>query len=128
MSKHRPLIFHENLEEMTKTNAHYRRVLFTGSRLQLVVMTLHPGEHIPLEVHDDHDQFFKVEKGSGILLVSANEKNAPKVYKLKDGTGVLIPAGVFHEVKNLSKTRPLHLYSLYAPPEHPPRLIQKRMK
>lgn len=105
--------FSINLETATLENPHYRKVLFTAPRLQLVVMTLQPGEEIGLERHEDGDQFIRVEAGEGVALVDGQR------HALSDGVAVVIPAGADHNVTNTSKTEPLRLYTVYAPPEHP---------
>lgn len=101
-----------NIEEDTLQNEDYRRVLFTGKNTQLVLMTVQPGDEIGLETHEEHDQFIRVEAGSGVVLLN-DEK-----HQLSDGIAVVIPAGTKHNVINTSKTEPLRLYTLYSPPEH----------
>jgi mannose-6-phosphate isomerase-like protein (cupin superfamily) len=88
-------------------------VLFTGSHLQLVLMTLQPGEEIGLETHEEHDQFIRVEAGNGTVTLDGARR------ELSDGVAVVIPAGVEHNVINTSADEPLRLYTLYSPPEHP---------
>jgi mannose-6-phosphate isomerase-like protein (cupin superfamily) len=105
--------FVSNIERDTLENEDYRRVLFTGSNIQLVLMTLRPGDEIGLEVHDEHDQFIRVEAGEGVVRMDGEET------PVSDGTAVVIPAGVEHNVVNTSSRTPLRLYTLYAPPEHP---------
>lgn len=100
-----------NIERDTLENDDYRRVLFTGKHLQLVLMTLQAGEDIGLETHDEHDQFIRVEAGNGEAVLDG-EKVA-----LGDGDIVVIPAGVEHNVTNTG-SEPLRLYTLYSPPEH----------
>lgn len=102
-----------NIERDTLENEDYRRVLFTGPNLQLVLMTLQPGEEIGLETHDEHDQFIRIEAGSGVARLNDEE------HELADGVTVVIPAGVRHNVVNTSQTEPLRLYTIYTPPEHP---------
>jgi mannose-6-phosphate isomerase-like protein (cupin superfamily) len=102
-----------NIEEDTVTNHDFRRVLFTGPNTQLVLMTLQPGEDIGLETHDGHDQFIRVEAGTGVVLLEGKES------ALEDGSAVVIPAGTEHNVVNTSDDEPLRLYTLYSPPEHP---------
>ena len=102
-----------NIESDTLENEDYRRVLFTGRNTQLVLMTLRPGEEIGLETHEEHDQFIRVEAGTGSAILNG-EKHA-----LEDGVAVVIPAGTEHNVINTSKSEPLRLYTLYSPPEHP---------
>jgi mannose-6-phosphate isomerase-like protein (cupin superfamily) len=102
-----------NIEQDTLESEDYRRVLFTGPNTQLVLMTLKPGEEIGLETHDEHDQFIRIEAGSGIVRLNDEE------HELGDGVAVVIPAGTRHNVVNTSADEPLRLYTLYSPPEHP---------
>ena len=102
-----------NIETESLENDSFRRVLYTAPNCQLVVMTLHPGEEIGMETHDEGDQFIRVEAGQGEAIL--NEER----HSLGDGTSVVIPAGVRHNVVNTSTDRPLHLYTVYSPPEHP---------
>ena len=106
-----------NIERDTIANEDYRRVLYTGQFTQLVLMTLAPGVEIGLETHDGHDQFIRVEEGTGVAII-AGEKHT-----LSDGSAVVIPAGAEHNVINTS-SEPLRLYTLYSPPEHPDGLVQ----
>ncbi len=103
--------FTDNIETLTTANQDFRRVLYTGKHLQLVLMTLQPGEEIGSEVHDGIDQFFRFEEGSGKVHIDAN------VYDVVDGSGVIVPAGSRHNVRNTGD-EPLKLYTLYGPPEH----------
>ncbi|HEX6002462.1 MAG TPA: cupin domain-containing protein [Burkholderiales bacterium] len=100
-----------NIERATLENNDYRRVLYTGRNTQLVLMTLQAGEEIGLETHEEHDQFIRVESGVGKVLLGG------KAHPLEDGSAVVIPAGVEHNVINTSR-EPLRLYTLYSPPEH----------
>ena len=102
-----------NIERESIDNTAFRRVLYTAPNLQLVVMTLHPGEEIGMEVHDEGDQFIRVEAGDGEAILNGER------HSLGDGTSVVIPAGVEHNIVNTSSDRTLHLYTIYAPPEHP---------
>jgi mannose-6-phosphate isomerase-like protein (cupin superfamily) len=102
-----------NIERDTLENEDYRRVLFTGPNTQLVLMTLRPREEIGLEKHGGHDQFIRIQSGTGLLLLGEAR------HDLRDGSAVVIPAGAEHNVINTSSTEPLRLYTLYSPPEHP---------
>ena len=106
-----------NIEQDTLENEDYRRVLFTGRNTQLVLMTLPPGEEIGRETHDEHDQFIRVESGTGSVVLNGEE------HRLEDGVAVVIPAGIEHNVINTSSDEPLRLYTLYSPPEHPDRTV-----
>ena len=101
----------DNIEEVTVANEDFRRVLYTGKNLQLVLMTLPPGCDIGEEVHEDRDQFFRIEEGSGTVYIDGNAN------EVEDDFAVIVPAGARHNVVN-SGDRPLRLYTLYGPPEH----------
>ena len=101
-----------NIEDDTLANMDYRRVLFTGPHTQLVLMTLQPGEEIGLEQHEGHDQFIRIESGTGVALLDGEK------HVLSDGVALVIPSGAEHNVSNTSKNEPLRLYTLYSPPEH----------
>ena len=102
--------FVEDIEELTEDNKDYRRVLYTGKHLQLVLMALQPGEEIGEEVHEDHDQFFRVEKGKGEVWIDGVRT------KIKGDDAIIVPAGAKHNVINTGE-KSLKLYTLYAPPE-----------
>jgi mannose-6-phosphate isomerase-like protein (cupin superfamily) len=101
----------ENIEEATVANEDFRRVLYTGKNLQLVLMTLKPGEEIGEEIHEDIDQFFRVEEGQGTIYIDGNAS------EIEDDFAAIVPAGARHNVVNTG-AEPLKLYTLYAPPEH----------
>ena len=103
--------FVRNIEESTVENSDFRRVLYTGAQMQLVLMALQPGEEIGEEVHDDRDQFFRVEKGEGEVSIDGHKTS------VRSETAIVVPAGARHNVSNTG-TEPLKLYTLYAPPEH----------
>ena len=107
----------DDIEKRTIGNSDFRRVLYTGKNLQLVLMTLQPGDEIGSEIHEDRDQFFRFEEGEGVVVIDGQE-NA-----VGDGTGVIIPAGARHNVINRGST-PLKLYTLYGPPEHKDGIVQ----
>lgn len=104
--------YKENIEMRTVRNADFRRVLYTGAHLQLVLMTLRPGEEVGSETHSDTDQFFRVERGEGKVFIDET------VYEVRDGDAIIVPSGARHNVVNTSETEPLHLYTLYGPAHH----------
>lgn len=103
--------FVADIENMTEHNSDFRRVLYTGRNLQLVLMALAPGEDIGEEVHADRDQFFRIEDGRGEIWIDG------RMTKVEAAFGIVVPAGARHNLKNTG-TEPLKLYTLYAPPEH----------
>ncbi|HYK03792.1 MAG TPA: cupin domain-containing protein [Thermoanaerobaculia bacterium] len=103
--------FIDDIEKLTESNSDFRRVLYTGKQMQLVLMALKPGEEIGEEVHEDRDQFFRVEQGEG--EVSIDGKRTP----IRSDMAIIVPAGARHNVTNTGKES-LKVYTLYAPPEH----------
>lgn len=103
--------FVDNIETLTRENTDFRRVLYTGKHLQLVLMALKPGEEIGDEVHEDHDQFFRVETGKGEVWIDG------KRTAIQDDDAMIVPAGARHNVVNTGDA-PLTLYTIYGPPDH----------
>lgn len=109
--------FKTNIEQATLGNSHFRKVLYTAKNMQLVLMSLKPGEEIGEETHPDNDQFFRFEGGAGKCFVDGHE------YEVKDGDVIIIPAGARHNVKNADKSSELKMYTIYAPPHHKDGLV-----
>lgn len=103
--------FVKDIEEVTVRNADFRRVLYTGKHLQLVLMALMPGEQIGEEVHVSHDQFFRVEEGAGAVVIDGRNRN------IKKNDAIIVPAGALHNIVNTGAV-PLKLYTVYGPPAH----------
>jgi mannose-6-phosphate isomerase-like protein (cupin superfamily) len=108
----------DNIERATVENEDFRRVLYTGANLQLVLMTLPPGCDIGEEVHDDRDQFFRVEQGEGEIRIDGVAN------RVEDDFAVIVPAGARHNVINTGSA-PLRLYTIYGPPEHRDKVVHK---
>lgn len=119
-------IFSGNIEKLTKNNSNYRQVLFTSlnGRTQLVLMSLKPMEEIGMERHTDADQFIRVEKGAGKAITGKDLNNLSEDH-LVDGSAVLIPANTWHNIINTSNNEDLKVYTIYAPAQHPDKLVQK---
>ena len=103
----------DNIEDRTLENSNFRKVLFTGKYMQLVVMCLKGGEDIGEEVHDTVDQFFRVEKGEAKIVIDGDESI------VGEDMVAIVPAGSLHNVINTSETEDLKLYTIYTPPNHP---------
>lgn len=102
-----------DIEEKSLENNYFREVLYTAPTIQLVVMSLKPGEDIGLETHHGVDQFIRVEGGKGKSILGGEE------HDLADGSSVVIPSGTEHNIVNMSQSEPLKLYTIYSPPQHP---------
>lgn len=110
--------FKGNIEELTEENANFRRVLYSGTKLQLVLMSLAPGEEIGGEIHADTDQFFRIEDGEGRLVIDGT------THKVGPGDGAVVPAGAHHNVI-CTGHEALKLYTIYGPAHHQDQLVQK---
>lgn len=108
-----------NIEEKSIKNTYFRKVLFTGPNSQLVIMSLNPNEDIGMEVHENIDQFIRVERGKAKAILDGKE------HILSAGSAVIIPSGTRHNIINASKSESLKLYTIYSPPHHPDGTIHK---
>lgn len=104
--------FNINIEKEALANDNYRKVIYTSKHSQLVLMSLKPKEEIGMEIHPDNDQFFRFESGTGKCVINGNE------YEVKDGSAIVVPAGVEHNVINISSETSLKLYTIYSPAHH----------
>ncbi|MBC5992226.1 cupin domain-containing protein [Pontibacter sp. SD6] len=107
-----------NIEEGTVKNKHYRAAKWTGEHMQMVLMSLKPGEEIDLEVHQNIDQFIRIEQGEARVLMGETKENLTYDKNVSDDWAVFIPAGYYHKIRNTGKTE-LKLYTIYTPAEHP---------
>ena len=110
--------FTGDIEELTEENTNFRRVLYSGTKLQLVLMSLEPGEEIGGEIHADTDQFFRFEDGEGRCVIDGT------THKVGPGDGVVVPAGAHHNVI-CTGHEALKLYTIYGPAHHEDQLVQK---
>lgn len=101
-----------NIEDLTTQNTNFREVLYTAKHCQLVLMSLKPNEEIGMEVHNENDQFFRFEAGTGKVIIDGNE------YDVKDGDAIIVPTGAQHNVINTSDSNDLKLYTIYSPAHH----------
>lgn len=109
--------FVDDIEAATTANRDFRKVLYTGRHLQLVLMSLAAGEEIGAETHATHDQFFRIEAGEGRIVIDGSARS------VGDGDAIVVPAGARHNLINTGD-RPLSLYTLYGPPNHVDGLVE----
>lgn len=108
-----------NIEKLTLANSFFRQVLFTGAHSQLVLMCLQPNEEIGMETHPNVDQFFRIEKGEGKVILDKEE------HVIGNGDAIVVPAGTEHNVINTSATSQLKLYTIYSPAQHKDGTVHK---
>ena len=114
---HGPQPYVVNIHEAARRNNTFRTVICTGSHLQVVVMSIQPGEDIGLEVHQTHDQFLRIEEGEGITRMGTSKQNLNFAERISRGSAIMVPAGTWHNIINTGN-QPLKLYTIYGPPEH----------
>ncbi len=111
--------FYNAVEASTLENKNFRKVLYTAKHMQLVLMSLKPGEDIGVEVHPDNDQFFRFEGGEGRVFIDGTS------YEVTDGDVIIVPAGSEHNVLNMSNTKNLQFYTIYAVPHHKDGIVRE---
>lgn len=116
MTDNGPMPFVTNIETATVDNDTYRSTLWTGKYLQVTVMSIEPGNDIGLEVHEDHDQFLRIEAGQAKVYMGPT-KDDLQTWDAADDDAVFVPAGSWHNLVATGDT-PLKVYSIYSPPEH----------
>ncbi|MEK3885549.1 cupin domain-containing protein [Paenibacillus sp. PL2-23] len=112
----RPIVV--NIDQATKQNSNYRTALWTGEHFQVTLMSIPPGDDIGLEVHPTTDQFIRIEDGEGLVQMGDGPDSLDFQAMAYDDFAVMIPAGKWHNITNTGD-RPLKVYVIYAPPEHP---------
>lgn len=122
LKDHGPKPFVANIEEATLTNSNYRTALWTGQYFQVTLMAIQPGHDIGLEIHDDTDQFLRIEEGTATVYLG-DSKETLKSWQANNDDAVIVPAGTWHNLVNTGDS-PLKVYSIYAPPHHPRGTVQ----
>nr|WP_330404390.1 cupin domain-containing protein [Vallitalea okinawensis] len=107
-----------DIEEATVQNDNYRTALWTGDHLQLTLMSIDVDDDIGLEVHPNVDQFLRIEEGEGLVKMGNSKDQLDFEEEVEDDFAIIVPAGTWHNVINTGD-KPLKLYSIYAPPQHP---------
>ena len=107
-----------NIEAATRSNANFRTALWTGSNLQLTVMCIPVCGDIGAEIHEDIDQFIRIESGCALVKMGCSPNALTLQKRIDSSYALIIPAGTWHNVINVGNV-PLKLYSVYAPPKHP---------
>jgi mannose-6-phosphate isomerase-like protein (cupin superfamily) len=112
-----------DIEEATLANDAYRAVVWTGKYLQVTLMSIPVGQSIGLEVHQDTDQFLRLESGTGRCVMGPHEDQLDFQQEVQGDWSIQVPAGTWHDVVN-SGDEPLRLYAVYAPVHHAPGIVQ----
>lgn len=107
-----------NIECATQKNQNFRTALWTGRHLQLTLMSIPVGGDIGTEIHEDTDQFLRIESGFGLVKMGCSRNALNQQQRVDGSDAVIVPAGTWHNIVNVGNV-PLKLYSVYAPPKHP---------
>lgn len=121
---HGPAPYTTNIRRITLQNQSFRTAIWTGCQLQMTVMCLCPGEDIGIEMHDETDQYIRIEQGIARLIIGNPSCKPDILQEMYQGDGVFIPAGTWHNLVNVGQT-PLKLSSIYAPTNHPKGTLQQ---
>lgn len=121
---HGPQPYVVNIEEATNQNYNYRLALWTGTHLQLTLMSIDAKDDVGLEIHPNVDQFIRIEEGEALVMMGDSRDRLWFRQRASAGYVILIPAGTWHNIVNTGCT-PLKLYAIYAPPEHPHGTVEK---
>jgi mannose-6-phosphate isomerase-like protein (cupin superfamily) len=113
-----------DIEDLTEKNDHFRTAKWTGKNLQMTVMSVKPRGEIGLEKHDKGDQFIRVEKGEARVLMGKSKDKMTFDKRVSDDWAIFIPEGFWHNIIN-EGDKPLKVYVIYAPPEHPAGTLHK---
>lgn len=116
----KPLVV--NIDQATKLNNNFRTGLWTGKHFQVTLMSINVGDDIGLEIHPDTDQFIRIEEGQGIVKMGRSKENLDFQANARDDFAIMVPAGMWHNIINTGN-KPLKVYAIYAPPEHPKGVI-----
>lgn len=108
-----------NIEKLTLDNVYFRQVIYTGQHAQLVLMCLQANEEIGMELHEETDQFFRIEQGEGKVVIEGEEQT------ITNGDAIIVPAGTQHNVINTSSEKQLKFYTIYSPPHHKDGVVHK---
>jgi mannose-6-phosphate isomerase-like protein (cupin superfamily) len=113
-----PAMLAIDIEILTRENQDFRREVATADHSQVVVMTIPPHEEIGEEVHEGIDQLLVFVDGDAEAIIEG--ESSP----VRAGQAVLVPGGTRHNFRNRGNT-PLRLWTVYAPPEHPPGTVHR---
>lgn len=124
ITDHGPCPFVTDIEKLTIENDYFRVALWTGCYLQVTLMSVPSGQDIGCELHEETDQFLRIEEGMGKLIIGCDDCDYQTCTNFRAGDALFIPAGTWHNVVNTGNC-PLKLYSIYAPPHHPHGTVQR---
>jgi mannose-6-phosphate isomerase-like protein (cupin superfamily) len=106
-----------DIEKLTRENENFRTAAWTGTYFQMTLMTIEVGGQVGLEVHEDTDQFLRLEQGKAKVMMGLSADTLDKEWSAEEDWAIFVPAGTWHNITNVGD-QPLKLYSIYAPVHH----------
>ena len=113
-----------DIEAYTMSNDNFRTALWTGTKLQVTLMSISVDGEVGLEQHPDTDQFLRIEDGQGKVVMGDDKESLTFTKIAEKDFAIFVPAGKWHNIINTGD-KPLKLYSIYSPVEHPHGTIHK---
>ena len=113
-----------DIEAYTMSNENFRTALWTGTNLQVTLMSIPAGGEVGLEQHPDIDQFLRIEDGEATVMMGDTKESLTFIQTAEKDFAIIVPAGKWHNIINTGD-KPLKLYSIYAPVEHPHGTVHK---
>jgi mannose-6-phosphate isomerase-like protein (cupin superfamily) len=113
-----------DIEDLTTSNDNFRKVLWAGKHSELTLMSIEPGSEIGLEVHEDVDQFLRIESGQAQIKAGPSKDDLNETHDVSEDWAFIVPAGTWHNVINTG-TGPLRLYTVYSPANHEPGTVHR---
>jgi mannose-6-phosphate isomerase-like protein (cupin superfamily) len=107
-----------DIEDLTKSNTNFRTAAWTGTYLQMTLMSIPVGGEVGLEVHEDTDQFLRLEQGDAKIVMGDSADSLDQEWTAEDDWAIFVPAGKWHNIINTGDEE-LKIYSIYAPVHHP---------
>ncbi|MDO6414992.1 cupin domain-containing protein [Sphingomonas sp. BIUV-7] len=104
--------FNKDMTKLAQENSYFQREVYLDKNIQIVLMSLEPGEDIGEETHRaDQTTYFVAGTGQAVIDGSRTKVTANHM--------IVIPQGAKHNIINKG-TAPLKLFSVYAPPAEDP--------
>lgn len=104
--------FNKDMHQLAAKNSFFQKEVYLDKNVQIVLMSLAPGEDIGEETHRaDQTSYFVSGEGRAVLDGKRSKVTANHM--------VVIPQGTRHNIVNTGTT-PLKLFTVYAPPAEEP--------
>jgi mannose-6-phosphate isomerase-like protein (cupin superfamily) len=113
-----------NIDDYATSNNNFRTALWTGTKLQVTLMSIKVGGEVGLEQHPDTDQFLRIEEGQAKVLMGDTKESLTFTKMAEKDFAIIVPAGKWHNIINTGD-KPLKLYSIYSPVQHPHGTVHK---